>query len=111
MEEDCIFSVKSQSLQRVTFIVDMNVGMCNCRSGQTGGLCRHQIVCSEHYMTCLLQVFRFIPENKRWLAAGLSKLPSLEFFMDLRESMPVPSTRTDDNAACPIRNITILVFS
>lgn len=111
-EEACIFSVKSQSLQDVTYTVDMNIGMCNCRSGQTGALSKHQVACSEHHLACLPQVNQLTPENKRWLAGiavGESKLPPLEFFMDLRESMPVPSTITDGNAACPERNITTFI--
>lgn len=37
-----MFYVKSQTNTAVTYTVDMQIGICTCFEGQTGGPCKHQ---------------------------------------------------------------------
>lgn len=82
------FIVRSSSEDGVQYTVDLKTGICDCKTGQTGQACKHQVACSEAYLLQLPQIFSSTPENRQWLAGivlGKEKVPSLDFFADLKE--------------------------
>lgn len=80
------FSVKSETTPGQAYTVDLEIGLCDCTSGQTGKPCKHQVACANRYMINLPQVFMSTPENRQWLAGvalGKEQVPALKFFEEL----------------------------
>lgn len=82
------FTVKSSSETDVLYTVDLKTGICNCKVGQTGQACKHQVACSEAFLMKLPQILSYTPENRQWLAGivlGKENVPPLDFFADLKD--------------------------
>ncbi|KAK4300177.1 hypothetical protein Pmani_027605 [Petrolisthes manimaculis] len=81
------FIVKSQSGDK-QYTVHLIIGMCDCRLGMTGKVCKHQLTCSEHFLLQLPQMFRNSPEYRQWLESivyGKENKPSLDFIAYVQE--------------------------
>ncbi|XP_050694366.1 uncharacterized protein LOC126984618 [Eriocheir sinensis] len=82
------FPGSSSNETGVQYVVDLKTGICECKIGQTGQACKHQIACSEAYLLQLPQIFSNTPENRQWLAGivlGKENVPPLDFFADFKE--------------------------
>ena len=60
------FLVKSESTANRVYNVDLQIGICNCKTGETGKVYKHQITCSKSYLLDL-------PQAKRELVAESCK--------------------------------------
>ncbi|XP_064085327.1 uncharacterized protein LOC135200650 [Macrobrachium nipponense] len=79
------FIVVSDTKKDVHYNVDLAIGMCDCVSGNTGSVCKHQIACGETAVMNLPQVLDNTPEIRHWLAGvakGTEELPPVAFFSD-----------------------------
>ncbi|KAK4297889.1 hypothetical protein Pmani_007950 [Petrolisthes manimaculis] len=77
------FIVNSTSQDGVQYNVYMNIDICDCKTGQTGKVCKHQVACSEAYLMELPQVFISTPKTRQWIAEivlGKDKMLPSEFF-------------------------------
>lgn len=83
------FIVKSQSKEQIQYAVDLKTGLCDCSTGMTGKVCKHQVACSEQFLLQLPQILENSPENRHWLASialGKENVPPLDFFVTLKEN-------------------------
>ena len=81
------FRVTSDANPPVTYDVVLDLGVCSCKRGVSGGLCEHQTACAHLAMVTLPPAFLRTSENRRWLmcvAVGEDKSPDLNFFSDFR---------------------------
>ncbi|KAK4317593.1 hypothetical protein Pmani_011329 [Petrolisthes manimaculis] len=84
--DSCKYTVKSQTQEGEEHTVDLQVGICDCTSGETGDICKHQIACTEFYACSLPQAYKSSTETRQWLAGvalGNEKMPSAEFFSEM----------------------------
>ncbi|XP_050703227.1 uncharacterized protein LOC126988878 [Eriocheir sinensis] len=88
-EDQHQFIVKSQSKEQIQYTVDLKIGLCECSTGMTGKVCKHQAACSEQFLLQLPQILENSPENRHWLASialGNENVPPLDFFVTLKEN-------------------------
>ncbi|KAK4318792.1 hypothetical protein Pmani_010215 [Petrolisthes manimaculis] len=62
------FIVNSTSQDGVQYNVNMNIGICDCKTGQTGKVCKHQVASSEAYLMELPQVFISTQKTRQRIA-------------------------------------------
>ncbi|XP_076051614.1 uncharacterized protein LOC143031532 isoform X2 [Oratosquilla oratoria] len=107
-----LYKVKSESKDEEHYL-DMQIGICDCPIGQTGGICKHQIACSKNYLLHLPQELRATSASRQWLAGialGKINVPSLDFFTNLQENysnticqeanISEMTTKTTENRLC-----------
>lgn len=82
------------------YVVDLQLGLCDCPYGQTGAVCKHQVACSEMHALKLPQVFHSTPTNRQFIASialGDKDVPPLDFFVELQDDSLV-----NDNSSSPV---------
>ena len=83
------FLVKSQTNSDVHYNVDLRIGICECSTGETGVICKHQIACADAFMMQLPQSFKNTAANRRWLAGvavGVENVPPFEILQISKKS-------------------------
>ena len=99
-----LFKVKSESKREEVYNVDMEIGICDCPSGQTGAICKHQVACAKKYLLQLPQQFKSTPASRQWLAGvalGKDNIPSLDFFSDLKDNSSHAVFKEDSACVIP----------
>lgn len=86
--EENIFLINCPTNENMSYVVNGNIGVCTCYSGNSGALCKHQCFLIEHQK---IKLPNALPVNKEeryllaYLALGRNKCPEPDFFDDLKQ--------------------------
>ncbi|KAK3889703.1 hypothetical protein Pcinc_006269 [Petrolisthes cinctipes] len=102
------FIVNSTSQDGVQYNVNMNIGICDCKTGRTGKVCKHQVACSEAYLMELPQVFISTPKTRQWIAEivlGKDMMLPSEFFEDFMKYPENVSEQYNNNGEIQVPTV------
>lgn len=84
-----LYSVPSSSIGDMYYIVNMSIGVCNCKVGRVGAFCKHQAWLHKHFNLPLPNAPP-VTSKERYLLGQLAlgeKCPSLDWFLGLKENL------------------------
>ena len=96
------FRVPSFTSDNVFYTVDMNIGLCECKTGQTGDVCKHQYILWAFKLT---DISNFLPyfnplEKQKYAKIAIGETMPIEFYEGIHDRL-MGNTVLLNNEPCP----------